>query len=224
MSDFADLTFAENPDPRCAVVLVLDVSGSMAETRDGDSRPPIAALNEGLDTLVAELTADPLASRRVEVAIVTFGASVDVAADFATTAAMSLPVLSAAGPTPLGAALDRALDLVEDRKRTYRANGVTYYRPWVVLITDGLPTDEWSAAATRLKEAQRTKSLAFFPVAVEGADMKMLAELSDTAPLLLAGTKFNELFVWLSASQARVSGSQPGDEVALPSPAGWASV
>ena len=37
------------------------------------------------------------------------------------------------------------------------------------------------------------------------------------------GLRFRDLFVWLSASQKAVSGSQPGDKVNLP-PAGWGSV
>ena len=38
---FADVTFVDNPEPRCACVLLLDASGSM-------SGKPIAQLNAGL--------------------------------------------------------------------------------------------------------------------------------------------------------------------------------
>ena len=58
--------FAENPEPRVPCVLLLDVSGSM-------SGQPIAELNEGLITLKDTLAADSLASKRAEIAIVTFG-------------------------------------------------------------------------------------------------------------------------------------------------------
>jgi uncharacterized protein YegL len=63
--------FAENPEPRCACVLLLDTSGSMAGEK-------IDALNEGIRTFKEELQGDPLASRRVEVAIVTFDSQVQV--------------------------------------------------------------------------------------------------------------------------------------------------
>ncbi|MBO9633495.1 MAG: hypothetical protein J7578_10300, partial [Chitinophagaceae bacterium] len=63
---FGSESFADNPEPRCPCVLLLDTSGSM-------SGKPIAQLNEGIQTLKKELLADPLASKRVEIAVVTFG-------------------------------------------------------------------------------------------------------------------------------------------------------
>lgn len=69
------IEFADNPDPRCPCVLLLDVSGSMAG-------PRIDELNKGLLTYAEELRKDQLASRRVEIAIVTFGGSAQVVNNF----------------------------------------------------------------------------------------------------------------------------------------------
>ena len=210
--------FATNPEPRCACVLLLDVSGSM-------SGRPIDALNEGLRAFAADLSTDSLARQRVEVAIVTFGGSgVVVEQDFVTASGFEPRRLSSGGGTPMGAAIEKAIDLVDMRKQAYRENGIVYYRPWVFLITDGEPTDDWKQAATRVHAAEEANGLAFFAVGVEGANIDVLSKIATRAPLKLDGLKFVELFVWLSRSQRAVSTSKPGDQTALPTVDGWAVV
>ncbi|MEB8323679.1 VWA domain-containing protein [Escherichia coli] len=213
---FATSDFASNPEPRCPCILLLDVSGSM-------SGRPINELNAGLVTFRDELLADSLALKRVELGIVTFG-PVHVEQPFASAANFFPPILFAQGDTPMGAAITKALDMVEERKREYRANGISYYRPWIFLITDGAPTDEWQAAANKVFRGEEDKRFAFFSIGVQGADMKTLAQISVRQPLPLQGLQFRELFSWLSSSLRSVSRSTPGTEVVLEAPKGWTSV
>jgi uncharacterized protein YegL len=180
-------------------------------------------LNSGLSTFRDELAADALAMKRVEVGIVTFG-PVKVETPFTSAAMFYPPTLQAQGDTPMGAAIAQALAMVEDRKRDYRANGISYYRPWVFLITDGAPTDAWQAAAADIREGEASKKFAFFAIGVSGANMDTLQQLSVREPLPLDGLKFRELFSWLSSSLRSVSRSTPHAEVALESPKGWAAV
>lgn len=213
----AAVEFAENPDPRCACVLLLDTSYSMAGA-------PIDSLNAGLGVFSDDLREDDLASQRAEIAIITFGGTVSTVQDFVIAGSFSPPTLTPDGNTPMGAAINTALDLVERRKADYKANGVMYYRPWVFMITDGAPTDTWTGAATRVKQAEADNGVAFFAVGVEGADMETLAKISVRAPIRLEGLKFRELFLWLSQSQKRVSGSKPGEQTPLPGTSGWSTV
>lgn len=208
--------FASNPEPRCPCVLLLDVSGSM-------NGRPLDELNAGLTTFRDELAADALAMKRVEVGIVTFG-PVKIEMPFTGASTFYPPTLQSQGDTPMGAAILQALDMVEDRKGDYRSNGVSYYRPWVFLITDGAPTDAWQAAAAAVREGEAAKKFAFFAIGVKGADMSTLGQLSVRSPLSLDGLKFRELFSWLSSSLRSVSRSTPGTEVPLEAPKGWASV
>lgn len=219
MSDqlvFTPPEFADNPEPRCPCLLLLDVSGSMGGA-------PIKALNDGVQAFRDELYSDSLAMKRVEVGMVTFG-PVNTAQPFIAAGAFHPPHLVAQGDTPMGAAILQALTMVRLRKDEYRAAGIAYYRPWVFLITDGAPTDAWQQAAAAIKEGEASGAFAFFAVGVQGANMETMRQISVREPLTLDGLKFRELFMWLSASLKSVSQSTPGTTLALAPPSGWASV
>ena len=215
---FVPPSLIENPEPRCPCVLILDTSGSM-------SGRPIDELNAGLRTFKEELAADEMAMQRVEVAIVTFG-PVRIITEFETADVFQPPTLTTTGDTPMGAAINQGLDLLEARKAMYRHAGIAYYRPWVFLITDGAPTDSYTAAADRVRKGSAAKTFSFFAVGVEGADMGKLSQICspDRPPIRLQGLSFRELFQWLSSSLGGVARSQPGQTVALSAPTGWSAV
>lgn len=211
--------FAENPEPRCPCVLLLDISGSMQGA-------PIAQLNAGLQAFKTSLEQDRLASLRVEVAVVTFGSTAALTQNFVVADQFTPPHLAAGGSTPMGAAINLALDKLEERKQLYKQAGTPYYRPWVFLITDGEPTDEWRTAAQRVRASEERKGVAFFAVGVEKANMARLAEIApaERPPRMLSGLNFTSLFVWLSQSLTNVSHSKVGEQVPLQPVDGWASV
>lgn len=224
----ADVLFAENPEQRCPCVLLLDTSGSMA--REANGVAAIDQLGEGLRLFKESIAADAVASKRVEAAVVTFGTDVVILQDFAPIEYFNPTRLTAEGMTPMGHAINCALELLDKRKEAYRENGVSYYRPWVFLITDGEPTDAgWEAAAANIHRAEDERKLVFFVVGVEPARMEVLnlvAHPSRPAVKLKdQKNSFAEMFTWLSKSMSAASRSaETGGQIELPPLSGWASV
>lgn len=215
-----------NPEHRLPSILLIDISMSMA----GE---PIRQLQEGIEFYHDSLVADNLARKRVEVAIIAFGGSVETIQAFATADNFASPTLTARGDTPMGEAIVTALRILGERKQDYRDAGIQYYRPWVFLITDGGPTDlntkYWSEAKEIIKQGESAKGFSFFSVGVKDANMERLAELNPARqPLKLDGLEFKKMFEWLSSSQQSVSKSNPGDSIQLENPTegpnGWATL
>jgi len=211
---FDDISLIENSQIRCPCLLLLDTSGSMTGA-------PIDELNSGLVTLQQELVSDSLASKRVEVSIVTFG-PVRSMCDFLTVDKFIPPSLTATGGTPTGQAIMFGIKKVRERVMQYQQSGVPSYRPWIFLITDGSPTDDWTQGAAEVHRGVG-KEFEFFGIGVQGADMNTLGKITPNTKHL-QGLSFSELFRWISQSMKAVSRSVAGDQVKLPATSIWESV
>jgi len=200
----------DNPTARVPICLVLDVSGSMA----GE---PIRELQEGVQMFYEAIRADDVAQYAAEISIVTFATEAKKTVDFMAIERQDVPALVAEGVTAMGHGVNLALDLLEVRKADYQRAGVDYYQPWMVVMTDGEPTDDISEASDRIRALITEKKLTVFPIAIgAAANMETLSALSPgRPPLRLKGLNFKEFFMWLSRSVSRVSQSTPGEAVAL---------
>lgn len=217
-----DVALVDNSEQRTPLVLVLDRSGSMF----GE---PIQALNDGLKLLEKELKSDVIAAKRVRLLIIEYGGydKCEVVGDWCDAMDFTAPVLEANGTTPMGQAVISALDEIEAEKERFKQAGVAYTRPWMFLMSDGEPTDNWQDAANLCCQAEANHKVAVFPIMVEGASAKVMGAFSNrgvNGVKLLKGLQFNELFLWLSASMQVVSQSTPGGQAQLPATDSWASV
>lgn len=224
-----NIDYSGNPNQRTPCVLVLDASGSMNEATAG-KKTRIDELNAGLVTLQSELSTDDTALVRVLLGIVSVGGrknDADIMMDWTDASEFVAFPLKADGSTPLGKGLLLALQMVEQEKRELREAGISYTRPWIMVISDGEPTDpatEWEAAVQACRRSEQNKEVEIFAIGVAGANLSKLGEISSKPPVLLSVTKFKDLFIWLSASLSAASRSRPGEVLQLPSTDPWRNV
>ena len=218
IGDITELTdeFLDNPEPRCPCILVLDCSASMMGAR-------IEALNEAVAVFKEEVCEDQLTALRAEVGIIAYSHKINVVQDFVTVQEFTPPQLTANGGTRIAAAINKSLDMLEGRKQEYKDNGIEYYRPIALLITDGKPEHDTpgdiAVASERVKQAEKERAVAYFAFGVDDADMDSLAKFMplERPPRPLSGAQLKGLFQWLSKSVSTISQSQPGEVERLPS-------
>ena len=192
-----DMELANNPNTRIPICIALNTSGSM----DGKK---IDELNRGVNIFLKTIFEDEITRYSADIAILTFGGTVEKVLDFGAVEDIKLPKFLARGGTPMGEAVLEALDMLEDRKKQYQKNAVTYWQPWLVLMTDGAATDGEHAlpnkvamAAEKTCDLVKNKKLTLFSIIIEpGTPDELEKFCGKLAPL--DGVKFEEFFVWLS--------------------------
>lgn len=210
-NDFYKEESPKNFEQKCPVVLVLDTSGSMG----GD---PIKELNLGLQKFKEDCENDIVTANRLEVSIVTFNGEVKVISTFKLLADQEMPELSAGSSTKLVDGVNRAIQVLETRKAWYKETGQTYYRPYIILITDGYPDadQDTDVLAKTIANGVENKHYNFWSFGVMGADMQMLEKITTGfKPLPIKGIEFSKFFKWLSSSLGAITKSKEGDTLQL---------
>jgi uncharacterized protein YegL len=171
-------------------------------------------VNEGLELFKDEVMGKENAPDRVDVALVEFGGGVDAADDWTTIKDWQPPTLSAGGKTPMGEAIEAAIDLAEEVKQYYRGEGIAYTRPSMWLLTDGQPTDmnpgdsTWEKVKGDLERGVAGDHFLFFTMGVGDADVEALGALVEGTgrPVLeIEEGMFEEYFRFVSNSLENVS-------------------
>lgn len=208
----------ENYEQKCTCVLVLDTSGSMGGA-------PIQELNKGLAEFYQEIEEDSTMANRLEVSIITFDSSIDCLLEPSLVENFKMPTLSVKGTTKLVDGVREGISKINARKQWYKSTGQTYYRPWLILMTDGEPDSGQDVAglSNEIQSGVDNKNFVFLSVGVKGANMSTLRNLASNQmpPAQLDGLKFAAFFKWLSASMSSITSSNDGDTVDLADPSDW---
>ena len=149
------------------VIILADVSGSM--TQDNN----IGALNAALKDFLNTLSQESRLNAEIQVSIITFG-GLKAEVHVPLTPAWQINQtndLVASGGTPMGGAFELAVEMIENKEIIpSRA-----YKPTIVLISDGIPTDNWESSFNKLKYSDRAQKASRMAMAIgTGADKNML--------------------------------------------------
>ena len=130
------------------VVVLADVSGSMSEHNK------IQSMNQAIRVMLEAFRDEDDLRAEIHVSVITFGRNeARLHLPLTPAAKATWTDMPASGNTPMGAAFDAARQLVEDKTLIpSRA-----YRPTLVLVTDGQPTDgeAWKTALNTLLASER---------------------------------------------------------------------
>lgn len=234
--------FSNNTNARLPVLFLLDASSSMNGIARGDNQQILRQehsdginwnivtgdnlvtrmdeLNTGFQRFISDILADPMAKLAADVAVMTFARTVETIKEFGPIRESDTDLkitTSHENETLLGEAVELALAELDNRKQTYRQHGVEYYQPWLVIMTDGVPTSTRHRELTELlKELATNRKLSVFVFGIGNADISELSYISPAhPPMQINEQKFTELFAWLSRSARMVSVSMPKDGVSL---------
>ena len=212
-----------NYEQKCLCVLVLDTSGSM------NADNAIGQLNQGLQTFKSQIMNDETARDRLEIAIVSFNSEIKVELQPSLISEIEMPTLKASGQTQLVRAIEEAQQVIKDRKDYYKSKGLTYYRPWIVVMTDGDPypaNQDIDGIAQKIQEDADAKKYVFFMIGVGNEvhdDVLSKLTTSQFPAMRMDAVNFAEFFQWLSASATVVVNSDDltDSNVCIPQPT-WA--
>ena len=173
-----DLT---NAIPHCPVVLVLDTSHSMWGQGLSDMMTSLHAFCKTIANVQFQ-------NAQVDLAAVSMGDNLCMLEEFTPLAASNLPNLKIRpkGDTPIGAALELALNALNAQIKRYQACGISYVTPNLILLSDGKSTDDFQAAADRIREAVNGGKLTCRAIALGGdTDMAALARIAGQSNVMV---------------------------------------
>lgn len=177
-----------------ALLFLIDTSLSVQGDR-------IRALNEGMNKFKEDVCKDSAIKRMLDVAIIKFDEDYEVLQHFKPVEEMMHVDLVANSRNAIySGAIKKSLIMVQARTKFYH-KFCESYKPWIVLISCSIPTDDITDVAQEVNTLSDRQKLMFVSLGVEGYDSMILHTLSSNV-MKLEGTDFTEFFNWVNKSLA----------------------
>jgi len=200
--------FVANKPRALPVIILADTSGSMSI--DGK----INSLNQSLKDMIKSFAQEARSRAEINVAVITFGGQAEVHLNLTPAHQIEqLEELQATGGTPLGQACLLAKELIENKEILPSRS----YRPVIILLSDGHPTDNYSLAFNELINSDRAKKATRLALSIGAdADDSVLGDFNNDieAPLFYAknASDIHRFFRAVTMSVSNHSKSQAPNE------------
>lgn len=210
MTKFNPANFTVAKAKPLPVILLLDVSGSMG----GES---IKQLNIAVKEMISDFASAEKNEVEILVSIITFGAKVLLHTPYTSAKDIEWQDLTVSGSTPMGTAFSMAKAMIEDKETTpSRA-----YRPTIVLVSDGEPTDSWQQPLRALVNDGRSNKCDRMAMAIGGAASNTVLNefISGTENKVFTAqdaSQIQEFFKFLTMSVTTRTNSQNANVVPKP--------
>lgn len=177
---------------RLPVYVLLDCSESMIG-------PGIAGVRKSVDAMLRELRRNPHALETVYMSFITFAAKAKQLTPLTPLEDVQPPSLPLASGTALGDALSLAAKSIKSEVRKGSVDVKGDFRPIVFILTDGVSTDKWQAAAAELKA---TKATIYAIGCGDDVDWSQLGAITPAVLHVDAmdSEAMGSLFRWISSS------------------------
>ena len=207
-----------NTSSRIPVCICIDTSGSMWQT-DNSNYSRIQRVQHGLEKFYNEIESNEMTRNSAEILIVGFSSTPYIIRNFKTyTPGEEQPQLTCHSKGDMGLGVSESLQKLIERKDMYKANGIDYYQPWLIIMSDGHSTGDGDVQGN-LKRAQaevlkleKENKITVIPVYIGkdlASDQKAKKELSGFSrkyqPINILDIGFSKFFVWLGKSVSVVN-------------------
>lgn len=195
-------------EPHMPVVIVADISGSMAGL-------PIQNVNRSINRFGTDVCKDPKAAEHVDVAVIGFNEEPHVEQNWRPITELAPVEFTAGGGTNIPAALEKGIAMLRERTALYENVGTEVKMPYLVLITDGYGGDVANISKV-IKKRTDERKMKLWVLAVKGYDKGTVAQLTDGKRVFELvnedGYDFTEFFDFMAVSVKAVSTSAPGQD------------
>ena len=206
-----------NSESKCLCVLLVDVSGSM--------KLNIGNLNNALAKFITDIKNgkngfNEHSKESIELSVIQFDKDVNVLMKPTLIGPDTpIPKLSVRGfATNTFGAIETAFNVIEERKKIYKESGQSYYRPWIILLTDGNPypmdNDKLASLSKRIADDLLMQKYILTAIGIgTDIDKDILSKLSNGNYSVIKKSGFSRFFQFLSASISAVERKDPQEDL-----------